>query len=110
LRQIAFIDCGLGDAFFTRLLKTVQQCGCLLESIDVSQNDLSYVAMASLHDMLKDPLQQPNLQSITLNRNNISDQGLREVANGLLERFIAMQAETNDITTSKLPITQLSIK
>jgi len=45
----------------------------MLESIDVSQNDLSYVAMSSLHEMLKDPLNQPNLQSIILNRNNIAD-------------------------------------
>lgn len=29
--------------------------------------------MASLREMIKDPLNQPNLQSITLNRNNISD-------------------------------------
>ena len=54
----------------------------------MTANDLSHNSMSELHELIKDSQSQPNLQTIILSKNNIQDQGLRDIANGLLERFI----------------------
>ena len=64
----------------------------------MTQNDLTSTAMKSLSVFLKDYDISRDLVSIVLDRNDINNEGIRELSNGLIERFNAMDRDSNNMS------------
>ena len=54
--------------------------------------------MKSLSVFLKDYDISRDLVSIVLDRNDINNEGIRELSNGLIERFNAMDRDSNNMS------------
>ena len=74
----------------------------------MTQNDLTQNAMKSLSVYLKDYEMSRDLVSLVLDKNEIGNDGLRELSNGLIERFNAMDRDQNNMYTINLQTNMMS--
>jgi len=77
------------------MLQTLNENGHSVEHLDVTQNDISYLSMGSLRHFLRDYNRQQGFVSLVLDKNNLGDIGIRELADGLFERFTSMEHDIN---------------
>ena len=64
--------------------------------------------MKSLSVYLKDYEMSRDLVSLVLDKNEIGNDGLRELSNGLIERFNAMDRDQNNMYTINLQTNMMS--
>lgn len=57
-----------------------------LEKIDLSSNDFTFKSMAILQEFIQDPCTWPKLQTLVLSKNNLKDEGIKDLANAVLKR------------------------
>jgi hypothetical protein len=58
-----------------------------LEHIDLSENMLTIKAIYALKSVLKNLKDFRALNSVVIDRNELNDDGIKELANGLTDRF-----------------------
>jgi hypothetical protein len=58
-----------------------------LEHIDLSENMLTIKAIYALKSVLKNSKDFRALNSLVIDRNELNDDGIKELANGLTDRF-----------------------
>ena len=58
-----------------------------LEHIDLSENMLTIKAIYALKSVLKNSKDFRALNSLVIDRNELKDDGIKELANGLTDRF-----------------------
>ena len=58
-----------------------------LEHIDLSENMLTIKAIYALKSVLKNLKDFRTLNSLVIDRNELNDDGVKELANGLTDRF-----------------------
>ena len=118
LTRITLSNCGIGDIYFLELLNILVQHKQQINHIDVSQNDLTHQIMPSLNNYISDYESSGSLTSLVLDSNNICNEGLRELANGLFERFNVMEVlnKTSRLNSSnsilvdiQMPLDNLSL-
>lgn len=76
----------------------------MIVHLDVSQNELSMHSMVPLSNYLANYLCSKSLESIVLDKNDLHDDGIREVVDGMWERFsnIDKQSYPNALSFGKL--------
>ena len=69
----------------------------------MTQNDLTQHSMKALTEHIKDYQQSRDLVSLVLDKNELNDEGVRELAHGLIERFNSMERDMSvlDFTTGQ---------
>ena len=70
-----------------------------MEQLDVTQNDLTQHSMKTLSQYIKDYQLSRELVSLVLDKNDLGNDGVRELANGLIERFNAMERDSVSAAT-----------
>lgn len=61
--------------------------GYTLEHIDLSENQLTIKAIYALKQVLKNYKEFKALSSLIIDKNELNDDGIKELANGLTDRF-----------------------
>lgn len=79
-----------------------------MRRLDLSSNQLTPKVCFILNEFLRNPKQMPALVNLTLNDNLIRDEGIKELANGLMERFSA-QFKNELVFEVNLPLQHLGI-
>ena len=91
LTRLTLSNCGIGDYHCIELLEILNQHKLHINHLDISQNDLSHQIMPRLNNYLVDFQSSVALTSLILDNNDICNEGIRELANGLFERFNVME-------------------
>ena len=121
LQRLTMSNCGIGDHFFVDLIDLLSKHKSPICHLDVSQNDLTAISMKEFAGYMADHHSSENLQSVILDKNNLEDDGIREVIHGVLERFNNLEKinfpnqlsfgrqQNNELVPIAMPVTTLSL-
>ena len=87
LKSLTLHNCGIGDYYFTDLLDMFTERLHTIEHLDVSHNDLTFHSMKKFASYLANISVSGELQSVCLDKNDLADNGVKELMDGLIERF-----------------------
>jgi len=87
LIKLSLVGCKLTDRHVEELVSRLKLIGSTLEHIDLSENMLTIKAIYALKPVLKNSKDFKSLSSLVLDRNELNDDGVKELANGLTDRF-----------------------
>eukprot|EP00347_Sterkiella_histriomuscorum_P002760 403366908 len=101
LTHLNLVNCGISDDSLDLLLYKLRGYQNHIESLDLSQNDLTQHSVPSLCQYIKHE-NGWKLQSLILNRNTLYDAGLQLFAVGMFEKYQLLENHNFNSTSSKI--------
>lgn len=89
------VACKLLDQHVEELVPKLKTVASTLEHIDLSENLLTIKAIYAIKTVLKNYRDFKALSSLVMDENELNDDGIKELANGLTDRFQALNQEAS---------------